>query len=147
MLKRAAAAVVLAGLLVGPAGAQTGTEASPVSDATDSGVDVMAWSQMAQGVDFELGRGVTQDHAEAARWYRRAAERGHAPAQNSVARLYETGMGVPRDEVEALVWYSLAAESGHAVAAINRDNAARRMTRDQIVEAWRRIRDWRPTID
>ncbi len=110
-------------------------------------VDVIAWSQMAQGVDFELGRGVTQDHAEAARWYRRAAERGHAPAQNSVARLYETGMGVPRDEVEALMWYSLAAESGHAVAAINRDNVARRMTPDQIVEAWRRIHEWRPMID
>ena len=110
-------------------------------------VDVIAWSQMAQGVDFELGRGVTQDHAEAAKWYKRAAERGHAPAQNSVARLYETGMGVPRDEVEALMWYSLAAESGHAVAAINRDNVARRMIPDQIVEAWRRIREWRPMID
>ncbi|MCH7931452.1 MAG: sel1 repeat family protein [Proteobacteria bacterium] len=147
MLKRAAAAVVLSVLFVGPAGAQTGTEASPVSDAADSEVDIMAWSQMAQGVDFELGRGVMRNDVEAARWYRMAAERGYPPAQNGVARLYELGRGLPRSDVRAYKWYSLAAAAGHVTAALDRVHLAQRMSADRIAEAKRLIRAWQPKTD
>ncbi len=39
------------------------------------------------GVQTEKGEGVAQDEAGALAYYRRAAERGHAPAQAAVARL------------------------------------------------------------
>lgn len=39
------------------------------------------------GVMFELGLGVAQDDGEAVRWYRRAAELGYQPAQQSMIEL------------------------------------------------------------
>jgi TPR repeat protein len=36
---------------------------------------------------------VTQDHAEAARWYRKAADQGLAAAQISLGIMYEHGQG------------------------------------------------------
>ena len=107
----------------------------------------MAWSQMAQGVDFELGRGVMRNDVEAARWYRMAAERGYPPAQNGVARLYELGRGLPQSDVRAYKWYSLAAAAGHVTAALDRVHLAQRMSADRIAEAKRLIRAWQPKTD
>ena len=41
------------------------------------------------------GKGVPQDYAEAAKWYRLAADQGFAKAQNSLGAQYATGEGVP----------------------------------------------------
>ncbi len=65
------------------------------------------------------GRGAPQDYAEAARWWRMAAERGYATAQNNLAYLYAHGQGVPRNEAEAAKWCRMAANQGHATAQIN----------------------------
>ena len=72
---------------------------------------------------FELGqlylarrRGVARDEAEAARWFRRAGELGHAGAQFELGRLYGGGRGVARDDAAALQWYRRAAELGHEEA-------------------------------
>jgi len=65
------------------------------------------------GVMYDTGQGLTLDHLEAARWYRRAAEQGDADAQYNLATLYESGDGVARDEAEAAYWYRDAAEQGH----------------------------------
>ena len=55
----------------------------------------------------------------AVRWYRLAAEQGHARAQNNLGIMYDTGEGVPQDDVEAARWYRLAADQGVAVAQGN----------------------------
>ena len=65
---------------------------------------------------YRDGRGVREDDEEAVRWYRRAAEQGHAPAQTNLGWMYENGRGVRRDRVEAVRWYRLAAEQGNADA-------------------------------
>ena len=57
-----------------------------------------------------------QDHGEAVRWYRLAAEQGLAVAQNNLGVLHEKGEGVLQDHGEAVRWYRLAAEQGHAKA-------------------------------
>ena len=57
-----------------------------------------------------------EDDAEAVKWYRRAAEQGHAWAQTMLGLKYDTGEGVPEDDVEAVKWYRRAAEQGHALA-------------------------------
>ena len=47
---------------------------------------------------------------EAIRWYRRAAEQGHARAQRNLGVCYAIGTGVDQDTVEAVKWYRKAAE-------------------------------------
>ena len=61
-------------------------------------------------LNLESGRGGAKDMAEAAKWYRRSAEQGFAPAQTSLAYLYERGQGVTRDYAEAVKWYTKAAD-------------------------------------
>ena len=60
-----------------------------------------------------------QDDAEAAQWYRRAAERGYAAAQTNVGVLYSEGRGVPEDATAAARWYRRAAAQGDAIAQYN----------------------------
>jgi TPR repeat protein len=50
---------------------------------------------VALGELFEAGQGVPRDEAQAANWYRRAAEQGYANAQYNLAALYAVGKGVP----------------------------------------------------
>ena len=47
------------------------------------------------GAEYELGAHVPKDAAQAAQWYRRAADQGDAKAQHSLGVLYEYGEGVP----------------------------------------------------
>ena len=65
------------------------------------------------------GEGVTQDYAEAVRWYRQAAEQGLASAQYNLGGMYTIGDGVPEDDAEAVRWYRKAAEQEHASAQYN----------------------------
>ena len=65
------------------------------------------------------GQGVPKNGAEAAKWYRLAAEQGHVDAQNNLGLMYAQGQGVPKNGAEAAKWYRLAAEQGHADAQNN----------------------------
>jgi len=60
-----------------------------------------------------------KNYVEAMRWYRMAADRGHALAQIGVGGLYAEGQGVPQDYTEALRWYRMAADHGNSVAQNN----------------------------
>ncbi len=66
--------------------------------------------------------GQRQDFAEALAWYRRAAEKGFAPAQFNLGLAYELGRGVPADERQAFRQYLMAAEQGFAAAQFNVGN-------------------------
>ena len=44
---------------------------------------------------YREGRGVTQNYAEAAKWYRKAADQGRVGSQVSLALMYSLGKGVP----------------------------------------------------
>lgn len=68
------------------------------------------------GVQYELGAKVKKDPAQAAAWYRKAAENGDVRAQHSLGVLYEFGTGVPTDYAQAAQWYQRAAERGFAPA-------------------------------
>lgn len=56
---------------------------------------------------------------QAAKWYRVAAEQGHAAAQNNLAWLYQHGHGVEQSESAAFRWYQAAAEQGIIDACYN----------------------------
>ena len=121
-----AAALVLVALAVaGVAWRAAGAEIRARAEQGDAG------AQFTLGGRYFNGEGVPQDDREAVRWWRRAAEQGHAPAQNSLrraavlgdahaqfilGRMYDLGRGVPRDDREAERWYRLAADLGYAQA-------------------------------
>ena len=63
---------------------------------------------------YANGEGVVEDDAEAARWYRLAADQGHAIAQSNLGVMYANGEGVVEDDAEAARWYRLAADQGLA---------------------------------
>jgi TPR repeat protein len=100
---------------------------------------------------YENGQGVPQDYAEAARWYRKAAEQGNAIAENSLGLMYYQGQGVPQDYVQAHLWLNLAASRANSDRqkkyADQRDLVAGKMTAEQIAEAQRRAREWKPKGD
>jgi TPR repeat protein len=100
---------------------------------------------MTIGFMYERGQGVTQDSTQAVSWFRKAAEQGNAAGQPALGVMYESGMGVPPDNVLAQMWLSLAAAQGNGDAAKLRDSLARFMTPDQIDEAQRLAREWKPT--
>ena len=71
------------------------------------------------------GDGVQQDFAEAAKWYRKAADQGDIDAQNELGSLYGNGQGVPQDYVEAYRWFDLAASRNAGADFETHDNAVR----------------------
>ena len=55
---------------------------------------------------------MAQSYEEAARWFRRAAEQGHAEAQIHLGDLFAAGRGVGQSDVEAARWHKKAADQG-----------------------------------
>ena len=68
------------------------------------------------GVCYERGQGVEKNYTEAVKWYRKAAEQGHAEAQYKLGFCYKYGDGVEENLTEAAKWYTKAAEQGKATA-------------------------------
>ncbi len=85
----------------------------PLAEAGD------AIAQFNIGLMFRNGKGVERDDAEAALWYRRAADQGDQDAQFNLAYMYDEGLGVPLDDAEAIRWYRRAAEQGNVDAQFN----------------------------
>lgn len=59
------------------------------------------------------GQGVQENLPTAAKWFRRAAELGFAPAQDKLGLMYEHGIGVAKNWIEAAKWYVSAAKKGN----------------------------------
>jgi len=83
---------------------------------TLASTDTDAEAQFKIGNKHISGRDVSQDYTEAAKWYRKAAEQGHAMAQSQLGLMYAIGQGVPQDFTEAARWCRAAAASGIAEA-------------------------------
>ena len=96
------------------------------------------------GQRYEQGNGVVQHYKEAVKWYRKAAEQGDTIAQESLAAMYSSGNGIPKDSIEALKWLSLAATNGDSDAAEKRDFLVMKMSPEEIAEAQKRAREWKP---
>lgn len=101
-----------------------------------------AVAQYLLGDQYANGLGVPQDYCEAARLFRLAASQGEVPAQARLGHVYSSGQGVARDYVLAYMWLSLAGEEGSPGA---REAVAAKMTPQQIAEAQRLAREWKPT--
>ncbi len=54
----------------------------------------------------------TLDYEAAVKWYKRAAEQGHASAQFNLGEMYFKGQGVTQDYTRAYMWWEIAASHG-----------------------------------
>jgi TPR repeat protein len=70
------------------------------------------------GWAYEQGLAVPKDLAEAAKWYRKAAELGNEWSWQRLAVMYDKGQGVPKDPVEAAICYTRDAELGNASSQV-----------------------------
>ena len=82
-----------------------------------------------------------QGYAEAAKWYRLAAEQGVALAQYNLGVMYTNGEGVMQDYVKAHSWFNLSAVNGNTDARNGRDVLAKQMTPQQIADAQKLAQD------
>jgi TPR repeat protein len=108
-----------------------------------------ATAQFFLGGMYDEGRGVPQDYHESARWYQRAAEQGDGQAQYNLGLAYARGEGVEQNVVKAHMWFNLSAsrlnEAPRRLAATkSRDQVAGEMSSEQLAEAQKLARDWKP---
>lgn len=105
-----------------------------------------AKAQTALGAAYAQGDGVQMDDVEAIKWYRLAAEQGDSGGQFMLGMRYSLGSGIPMDYLEAYKWLNLAAASGYRFADERREKVAEKMTPEQIAEAQKLSREWKPTV-
>jgi len=63
------------------------------------------------GLMFLHGKRVQQNYTKAAKWFRKAAERGNIAAMYQLGEMYRCGEGVPQDDTEAIQWFRQAGEN------------------------------------
>ncbi len=61
---------------------------------------------------YREGEGVKKDHAEAAKWYRKAAEQGDSQSQLELGTMHYFGEGIKKNYAQAAKWYRKLAEQG-----------------------------------
>jgi TPR repeat protein len=110
-----------------------------------------AIAQFNLGVMYSEGDSVPKDKAEAERWYRRAADQGNPQAQYNLGLWYAQGEDGTPDNVRAYMWFNLAAAAfptgdvrSRSLAVTNRDAISTNMTSEQIAEAQKLAREWKP---
>lgn len=87
---------------------------------------LMVWSMpFSADSQYDLGMKYERagNYAEAAKYFRQAADQGDTDVQYSLGRMYAEGFDVPKDAAEAEKWYRKAAE-GYRKAAEQGDAAA-----------------------
>ncbi len=105
-----------------------------------------ARAQYELGERFYCGLGVPRDFAQAATWFRLAAQQGHPEAQCTLGMMCFLGRGVARDYAEAYQWLSLAAAAGNERAAQALTKAKKRFAPEEISEGQRRTASFRRVI-
>src|SRR5262249_41177495 len=95
------------------------------------------------------GVGVPQNYAEAAKWFRLAADQGDAEGQFKLGAMYYSAYGMLKDYITAHMWLSLSLarqkdEKLRDSILKLRDLVEKEMTPAQIAEAQRRVLQWQP---
>jgi uncharacterized protein len=124
---------------------RTKADQKPIEEVTANAQAGDAESEVELGLRYDKGEGVVKDHAEAAKWYRKAAEQNDADAQYNLAICYERGDGVAEDWVEAYKWLLLAARQGHEAPKEHMTLLeSKLLTSEQIVQGQKRAREFKP---
>ena len=65
---------------------------------------------------YDNGHGVTEDNAEAVKWYTLAAKRGNSKAQYRLGLKYKEGSGIGQSNVYAHMWLNISSMKGYKEA-------------------------------
>lgn len=84
--------------------------------ATNPDANLSVEDLLNRGYQYDVGDGVKSDPAEAAKWYKLAADKGSAAGMRNLAGLYGSGRGVKQDDAEARRLFGMAADKGDAQA-------------------------------
>ncbi len=103
-----------------------------------------AVAQLYIGNAYYFGVGVVKNKLEGVKWFRKSAEEGEADAQNMLGAVYYNGDGVPKDLIEAYKWVNLASASNEKALEL-RNKLEQSLTREQISEGQRLVREWQAT--
>lgn len=97
----------------------TPTEVQPndfIEPLRQSALAGSAEAQFELGLIFEYGRGVEQDDAQAAYWYKQSADQDFPDSLYRLAVFSDNGWGQPVNKERAFKLYKSAAEKGHTLA-------------------------------
>lgn len=94
-------------------------EYASIAELTSLAENGNATAQCELAFRHQIGKGVTKDYTEAAKWYRKATDQGDALGQNQLGSCYLNGNGVTKDTKEAAKWFRKAADQGLALAQGN----------------------------
>jgi hypothetical protein len=97
-------------------------------------------AQLKLGLSYENGRGVPQDYAKAALWFRRAACQGNVDAQMKISEAYYLGRGVPKDYVLA-GWWMMKVATKRATAAEQKRSEREAKAAQGDAEAQKQLRN------
>jgi len=79
-------------------------------------------AQFYLGEMYFSGNGVNKDYTKAAKWLRKAAEKGYVLAQYELATMLDNGNGIKKDSIRSAKWFQKAAIQGFAPAQYNLGN-------------------------
>ena len=124
-------------LVIGFSGGVSGQDFEETKRLAEQG---NASAQYNLGNMYDLGEGVPENNAEAAKWYRLSAGQGYIIAQVALAVLYLINEeGDPQNNIRAYMWFSVAAGRDSATlvnlvtaAGDSRDMLAEILTPDQL---------------
>jgi hypothetical protein len=88
----------------------TSTVASAVPSLSSDATTLSVQGAFIRGANAAAGRVGPKDDVAAMKWFRIAADKGYAPAENNLGFLYAEGRGSARDDAEAVRWYKRAAD-------------------------------------
>lgn len=101
-------------------------------------------AQSSLGNLYENGAGTVKDFSAAVNLYRQAADQGDVGGMLGLGSMYRFGKGLPKDLVTAYMWLNLAASRDYESVSKVRDSLESQMTREQIAEAQKLSREWKP---
>ena len=94
-----------------------------------------AAAEFSLGIMYFKGHGVSQDHKEAVKWYRKSSEQGDAGAQYALGYLYYNGKGVKENRITAYAMCIIASANGNGLASVLwKPKLEKQMTPEQIAE-------------
>lgn len=108
--------------------------------ASKGDIDAMA----SLGLMYSEGEGVERNFSKALEFLRPSANAGNWSAQFTLGAMYADGRGVPQDFVEAHKWFNILASVGFEYVVEARERLANKMTTEQIAEAQRLAKEWKP---
>lgn len=99
-------------------------------------------AEFAVGTRYATGEGVTEDFAEAARWFTKAAEAGNVTAQSTLGTYYWAGRGVSKDPIKAYFWSLVAQADGDSSSKDRATLLASQLTHGQMLAVQQQAKEW-----